>query len=211
MSDYSIIFSIVALIVSVTSLIITVVFQTRNVRLTTFNSFLDQLGSKKLRRDRNVIRNDQVHKIWKDKTERQLERLDLDKEYAKLKKSDAKVRKSLAESGESLEWIAREVAVAYDRVGFVLKHYPAMEVEILEWNGSTISEMWKMLGPLVLHRWSTKDKFTPDFETLGEKAVKYTENKRNYERMQNPLTRLELWFNRKGRFTLRNPPMASPQ
>jgi hypothetical protein len=211
MPDYPIIFSTVALIVSVTSLIITVVFQTRNIRLTTFNSFLDQLGSKELRKDREVIRNDQVYRIWKDKTEDQLATLDLDKEYTKLGKSNAEVSKSLTESGESLDWIAREVAVAYDRVGFVLKHYPAMEVEILEWNGPTISEMWKRLEPLVLHKWSKKgNKFAPDFEALGEKAVKYTKDKANYERMQNPLTRLELWFSRKGRVSLRDSPGASP-
>ena len=40
------------------------------------------------------------------------------------------------------EDVARDVAIMYDAVGFILHGNPRLEREILEWHSDAISDMW---------------------------------------------------------------------
>ncbi len=46
------------------------------------------------------------------------------------------------ELDDKTEKAARYVAVAYDKLGFILKHDEDLERRVLEWHGDDIAEMW---------------------------------------------------------------------
>jgi len=71
-----------------------------------------------------------------------------------------------------IEKAARNVAVAYDKLGFILKHDADLERMVLEWHGDDIAEMWTMLEPLVKKEWRKRSpRYAMEFERLGKKAV----------------------------------------
>lgn len=73
---------------------------------------------------------------------------------------------------DKTEKIARYVAVAYDKLGFILKHDEDLERQVLEWHGEDIEEMWTMLAPLVKNKWRQRNpKYAIEFERLGRKAT----------------------------------------
>ena len=67
---------------------------------------------------------------------------------------------------------ARYVATTYDRLGFILKHDPKLEQEILEWNSDVIADMWMMTRLLVKKKWRKRNpQYAREFERLAEKAL----------------------------------------
>lgn len=80
---------------------------------------------------------------------------------------------------EKTEKAARYVAVAYDKVGFILKHDTGLEGMVLEWHGDDIAEMWTMLKPLVEKEWRRRSpRYAIEFERLGKKALELEARKR---------------------------------
>jgi hypothetical protein len=81
--------------------------------------------------------------------------------------------KKIAESDiDEKTWeAARYVATTYDRLGFILKHDPALEKEILEWHGDVIADMWEVTGPLVMEKWRKRNpNYAREFERLAQNA-----------------------------------------
>jgi hypothetical protein len=67
---------------------------------------------------------------------------------------------------------ARYVATTYDRLGFILKHDPKLEQEVLEWNADVIADMWMMTRLLVKKKWRMRNpQYAIEFERLAEKAL----------------------------------------
>jgi hypothetical protein len=67
---------------------------------------------------------------------------------------------------------ARYVATTYDRLGFILKHDPKLEQEVLEWNADVIADMWMMTRLLVKKKWRMRNpQYAIEFEKLAEKAL----------------------------------------
>lgn len=76
------------------------------------------------------------------------------------------------ELDDQTEKAARYVAVAYDKLGFILKHDEDLENRVLEWHGDDIAEMWTMLQPVVKNMWrKRKPRYAMEFERLGERAA----------------------------------------
>jgi hypothetical protein len=72
------------------------------------------------------------------------------------------------------EKAARYVAIAYDKLGFILKHDEDLEKRVLEWHGDDIAEMWLMLRRIVKDKWRQRNpRYAMEFERLGQKAVDY--------------------------------------
>lgn len=79
---------------------------------------------------------------------------------------------SLPPLDEKIEKAARYVAVAYDKIGFVLKDDEDLQRRVLEWHGDDIAEMWLMLQPIVKNKWRLRHpRYAIEFERLGQKAV----------------------------------------
>lgn len=75
------------------------------------------------------------------------------------------------ELDDQTEKAARYVAVAYDKLGFILKHDEDLENRVLEWHGDDIAEMWTMLQPVVKNIWrKRKPRYAMEFERLGKRA-----------------------------------------
>jgi hypothetical protein len=84
---------------------------------------------------------------------------------------------SLAPLDDKIEKAAKYVAVAYDKLGFILKHDEDLERRVLEWHGDDIAEMWMMLQPIVKNRWRLRNpRYAMEFERLGQKAVAHENN-----------------------------------
>jgi hypothetical protein len=67
---------------------------------------------------------------------------------------------------------ARYVATTYDRLGFILKHDPKLEQEVLDWNADVIADMWMMTRLLVKKKWGMRNpQYAIEFERLTEKAL----------------------------------------
>lgn len=67
---------------------------------------------------------------------------------------------------------ARYVATTYDRLGFILRHDPSLEKEILDWNGDVIADMWIITRPLIKGRWRMRNpRYAMEFERLAEKVL----------------------------------------
>lgn len=76
------------------------------------------------------------------------------------------------ELDDQTEKAARYVAVAYDKLGFILKHDEDLENRVLEWHGDDIAEMWTMLQPVVKNMWrKRKPRYAMEFERLGKRAA----------------------------------------
>lgn len=73
---------------------------------------------------------------------------------------------------DKAEKAARYVAVAYDKLGFILKHDEDLERRVLEWHGDDIAEMWTMLASIVKNKWRLRNpRYAIEFERLGQKAI----------------------------------------
>lgn len=67
---------------------------------------------------------------------------------------------------------ARYVATTYDRLGFILKHDPKLEEEVLEWNAEVIADMWTMTRLLIKKKWRMRNpNYAKEFERLGTRAL----------------------------------------
>lgn len=53
---------------------------------------------------------------------------------------------------DDVEKIVQNVAIAYDKLGFILKHGVDLEKRVLEWHGDDIEEMWFVLEPLIIKK-----------------------------------------------------------
>ena len=84
---------------------------------------------------------------------------------------------SLPPLDDKIEKAAKYVAVAYDKLGFILKHDEDLEKMVLEWHGDDIAEMWTMLQPIVKNKWRLRNpRYAMEFEKLGQKAVTHENN-----------------------------------
>lgn len=73
---------------------------------------------------------------------------------------------------EKTQDAARFIATTYDRLGFILKHDPRLEKEILEWNGDVIADMWLMTRHLIIKKLRTRNpSYAKEFERIGKKAL----------------------------------------
>lgn len=52
---------------------------------------------------------------------------------------------------------ARYVATTYDRLGFILKHDPRLQQEILEWKADVIADMWMMTRLVIKKKWRMRN------------------------------------------------------
>ncbi len=78
----------------------------------------------------------------------------------------------LPEIDEKTREAARYVATTYDRLGFILKHDPNLENEILRWQGDVIADMWHLTRPLIVKKWRLRNPgYAKEFERLAEKAA----------------------------------------
>jgi hypothetical protein len=75
---------------------------------------------------------------------------------------------------DKTEKAAKYVAVAYDKLGFILKHDEDLEKRVLEWHGDDIVEMWLMLRCIVKNKWRQRNpRYAIEFERLGQKAISF--------------------------------------
>lgn len=78
----------------------------------------------------------------------------------------------IPELDDKTQEAARYVATTYDRLGFILRHDPGLEKEILDWNGDVIADMWIITRPLIKDRWRMRNpRYAMEFERLAEKAL----------------------------------------
>ncbi|HEY7734198.1 MAG TPA: hypothetical protein VIB07_05340 [Nitrososphaera sp.] len=67
---------------------------------------------------------------------------------------------------------ARYVATTYDRLGFILKHDPKLEEEVLAWNAEVIADMWTMTRLLITKKWRKRNpNYAKEFERLAKRAL----------------------------------------
>jgi hypothetical protein len=70
------------------------------------------------------------------------------------------------------EEAARNVASAYDRLGFILKHDKELEDEFIQWKGYVIADMWLLTKDLVTKKWrSRNERYLKEFERIGRRAI----------------------------------------
>lgn len=111
----------------------------------------------------DIIRNDTIHEYR--------EVLRQNEALSKLRPED-----KILPLDDRTEKAARHVAVAYDKLGFILKHDEDLERRVLEWHGEDIAEMWAMLAPIVKNKWRQRNpRYAIEFERLGQKAI-FSEN-----------------------------------
>lgn len=114
----------------------------------------------------DIIRNDTVR-----------EYRELLRESEALKQLNVEGGKALPTLDDKTEKAARYVAVAYDKLGFIIKHDEDLQRRVLEWHGDDIAEMWLMLQPIVKNKWRLRHpRYAIEFERLGQKAVAYEES-----------------------------------
>lgn len=89
-------------------------------------------------------------------------------------RADAKLdggQVTLADIDERTWEAARYIATTYDRLGFILRHDPALEKEILEWHGDVIADMWRITARLIKEKWRKRNpNYAREFERLAEKT-----------------------------------------
>jgi len=108
----------------------------------------------------DIIRNDTIHEY------REILRQN-EEVLSKLRPAD-----KIPPLDDKTEKAARHVAVAYDKLGFILKHDEDLERRVLEWHGEDIAEMWTMLAPIVKNKWRQRNpRYAIEFERLGQKAI----------------------------------------
>ena len=79
---------------------------------------------------------------------------------------------ALPELDEKTQEAARYIATTYDRLGFVLRHDPPLEKEILDWNGDVIGDMWLMTRSLIKKKLRVRNpNYAREFERIGKKAL----------------------------------------
>jgi hypothetical protein len=78
----------------------------------------------------------------------------------------------IPEIDDKTQEAARYVATTYDRLGFILKHDPKLEEEVLEWNAEVIADMWTMTRLLIKRKWRMRNpNYAKEFERLGTRAL----------------------------------------
>lgn len=89
-------------------------------------------------------------------------------------RADAKLdggQVTLADIDERTWEAARYIATTYDRLGFILRHDPALEKEILEWHGDVVADMWRITARLIKEKWRKRNpNYAREFERLAEKT-----------------------------------------
>ncbi|MEO9309773.1 MAG: hypothetical protein ABI337_05700 [Nitrososphaera sp.] len=119
----------------------------------------------------DIVRNDTVR-----------EYRELLRESEALKQINIEGNKALPPLDERIEKAARYVAVAYDKLGFIIKHDEDLQRRVLEWHGDDIAEMWLMLQPIIKNKWRLRHpRYAIEFERLGQKAVAYEENHKHHK------------------------------
>ncbi|MEM4378917.1 MAG: hypothetical protein QXX85_08055 [Candidatus Nitrosotenuis sp.] len=119
----------------------------------------------------DIIRNDTVR-----------EYRELLRESEALKQLNIEGGTTLPPLDDKIEKAARYVAVAYDKLGFIIKHDEDLQRRVLEWHGDDIAEMWLMLQPIVKNKWRLKHpRYAIEFERLGQKAVAYEESSKHHK------------------------------
>ncbi|MEM2786419.1 MAG: hypothetical protein QXW37_06620 [Candidatus Nitrosotenuis sp.] len=116
-------------------------------------------------------------------------RNDTVREYRELLRENEVLKQLNIEGGTALpllddkiEKAARYVAVAYDKLGFIIKHNEDLQRRVLEWHGDDITEMWLMLQPIVKNKWRSRHpRYAIEFERLGQKAVAYEESCKHHK------------------------------
>ncbi|MEM3065643.1 MAG: hypothetical protein QW177_09810 [Candidatus Nitrosotenuis sp.] len=114
----------------------------------------------------DTVRNDTVR-----------EYRELLRENEVLKQLNAQGGTALPQLDEKTEKAARYVTVAYDKLGFIIKHDEDLQRKVLEWHGDDITEMWLLLQPIVKNKWRQRQpRYAIEFERLGQKAVAHEES-----------------------------------
>lgn len=155
MSDLGDHVAVLALIVSITSAVITLIRfhsdskeQKRAARISSFTEIINQIGNEKARASRGIIRKSAVIQDFKKTPKPTPPKLDTNEEEA-----------------------VRYVSSTYDRLGFIVKKDKEMEDEILGMHGDVIAEMWETLCPFIMEWRKTYRLYTVHFERLGKVAV----------------------------------------
>jgi hypothetical protein len=72
------------------------------------------------------------------------------------------------------EEAARNVAITYDRLGFILKHDKELEDEFIQWQSYVIADMRLFTKDLVNKKWRSRNKnYLKEFERISQKAFEY--------------------------------------
>ena len=72
------------------------------------------------------------------------------------------------------EEAARNVAITYYRLGFILKYDKELEDEFIQWQSYVIADMWLFTIDLVNKKWRSRNKnYLKEFERISQKALEY--------------------------------------
>src|SRR5215831_14360877 len=111
MVDIGLVLAIISVPIAFISLYISGLSQVRSSRLNAFDFFIGQLGGKDARMHRGIIRNSLPL--------RELIGINSPEDFRKWEETNGhKLQETVPELDETLEWVARDIAVTYDRVGF---------------------------------------------------------------------------------------------
>jgi len=130
--------------------------QRKSLVVSTFAKMIDWIGDEKIREAKKEVWNNQIFK--------------------NLAKFDPESSLSLPNIEKEIEEKARDVAVAYDKIGFVIRYEPDLEADFLAWHGLVVIEMWKRLRPLIIKKWRKETGHFVGFEYLAKKAMKFDYN-----------------------------------
>jgi len=122
---------IVSVSVSITAVLVTVLYNRRTTRLSMLAIVFDHLFSGETRRMRYLVR------------ERR-------QEFLQIKKNpEYRLPAELEDAG-------RYIASAYDRIGFYLWKHQRLTSDFLQWQGDVVLEMWSILGDWVRNYWRSE-------------------------------------------------------
>ena len=80
-------------------------------------------------------------------------------------KNDNENDNLIFEIDPTTEEAARNVAITYDRLGFILKHDKELEDEFIQWQSYVIADMWLFTKDLVNKKWRSRNKnYLKEFE-----------------------------------------------
>jgi hypothetical protein len=158
--------SLAALLISLSAVCIAVIRFTRESKIqvqadmvTTLSKIIDIVRNDTVREYREMLRKSEA-----------LNQLKI-QGYTQLPPLDDKIEKA-----------ARYVAVAYDKLGFIIKHDEDLQRRVLEWHGDEITEMWLMLQPIIKNKWRLRHpRYAIEFERLGQKAIDYEESFKHHK------------------------------
>ena len=89
-------------------------------------------------------------------------------------KNDNENDNLIFEIDPTTEEAARNVAITYYRLGFILKHDKELEDEFIQWQSYVIAYMWLFTRDLVNKKWRSRNKnYLKEFERISQKALEY--------------------------------------